>query len=119
VQGPEQYLNELGLQLQCVVDPSRPAILDMAHRALVNYEAYYFCDDAAMKKFAEAPYKYTGKVTDPVTMDRFTPNADSPSRSYMGRLLYFTSNETASTFDGNPMKYGMPMPGMREKKQAG
>jgi YHS domain-containing protein len=116
VQGPEQYLNELGAQLPCAVDPSRPAILDVAHRALVNYEAYYFCDDATMKAFVAEPYRYTGKVTDPVSMERFVPTKGSPSRSYGGRLFYFSSGETAATFDADKMKYGMPMPGMREKK---
>jgi YHS domain-containing protein len=115
VQGPEKYLNELGLTVQCVVDPSRRAVLDVAHRAFVNYEAYYFCDESAMNKFVASPYNYTGKVTDPVTRERFIPTADSPSRSYGGRLFYFASAQTATTFDGDQMKFGSLMPGMREK----
>lgn len=118
MQGPEQYLPDLGIALQCCVDPSRPAVLDVAHRALINYEAYYVSDDAALKAFMAEPYRFTGKVTDPVTLDRFVPAAESPTRSHMGRLFYFASNETAATFDTDPMKYGMPMPGMREKKPA-
>ena len=115
MQGPDKYLNELGISVKCVVDPSRPAILDAAHRAFVNYEAYYFCDEASMGKFVAAPYKYTGKVTDPVTRERFEPTAESPHRSYGGRLFYFISAETATAFDGNQMKFGNLMPGMREK----
>lgn len=115
MQGPDKYLNELGLSVKCVVDPSRTAILDAAHRAFVNYEAYYFCDDAAMNKFVAAPYQYTGKVTDPVTRERFEPTAGSPHRSYGGRLFYFATAETATAFDGDQMKYGSLMPGMREK----
>ena len=115
VQGPDQYLNELGITLSCAVDPSRPAVIDASHRALVNYEAYYFADDAAMKSFIAEPYRYTGKVTDPVSMARFVPTAESPSRSFGGRLFYFSSSETAATFDTDQVKYGNPMPGMREK----
>jgi YHS domain-containing protein len=117
VQGPEQYLNELGIQIACAVDPSRPAMLDASHRALVNHEAYYFADDSAMRAFIAEPYRYTGKVTDPVSLARFVPGAESPVRSYSGRLFYFTSEETAKTFDSDLLKYGIPMPGMREMKK--
>ena len=116
MQGPEPYLNDLGISLSCVVDPSRPALLDASHRAFVNYEAYYFADDAAMKAFVAEPYRYSGKVTDPVSMTRFSPTAESPTRSFGGRLFYFSSDETAATFDTDQPKYGNLMPGMREKK---
>jgi YHS domain-containing protein len=116
VQGPDPYLQDLGITLSCAVDPSRPAVLDAAHRAFVNYEAYYFSDEAAMQKFMAEPYRYTGKVTDPVTRARFVPAAESPTRSYGGRLFYFMSQETVSAFDSNPARYGNPMPGMRAVK---
>jgi YHS domain-containing protein len=115
VQGPDHYLKELGIRLPCAVDPSRTAVLETSHRALVNYEAYYFSDDAAMKAFNAEPYRYTGKVTDPVSMVRFVPTADTPTRSFGGRLFFFSTNETATTFDTDQAKYGNPMPGMREK----
>jgi YHS domain-containing protein len=114
VQGPEKYLNELGASIPCVVNPSRNAVLDSAHRAFVNYEAYYFCDEASMAKFVGEPYRYTGKVTDPVTRERFVPTAGSPNRSYGGRLFYFISTETVATFDADQTRYGTLMPGMRE-----
>ena len=116
MQGPEKYLNELGVTIPCAVNPSRPAMLDSAHRAFVNYEAYYFCDDTSMNAFVAQPYRYTGKVTDPVTRERFVPTASSPKRSYGGRLFYFISAETASVFDANQTKFGNLMPGMREKQ---
>ena len=118
MQGPEQYLNELGIQLVCAVDTTHAAILDAAHRALVNFEAYYFADDAALQAFVAEPYRYTGKLTDPVTLVRFLPTASSPSRSHGGRLFYFASGETVEKFDADRTKYGTPMPGMRESKIA-
>ena len=118
MQGPEQYLNELGITLPCAVDSTRPAIVDAAHRALVNYEAYFVADAAALKAFVADPYRYTGKVTDPVSRARFVPTAQSPTRSYGGRLFYFSSTETASKFDSDPMQYGTPMPGMHAKDQS-
>ena len=116
MQGPETYLNELGITLPCAVDPSRPAVIDASMRALVNHEAYFFSGDGAMKAFQAAPYRFTGKVTDPVTLVRFIPTAESPTRSYGGRLFYFSSAETAAAFDKDLAKYSIPMPGMREKK---
>ena len=118
VQGPEQYLNELGVTLSCAVDPSRSAIIDAAHRALVNYEAYFFADEATKEAFMAEPYRFTGRVTDPVSRARFAPTSNSPVRSHGGRLFYFSSAETAATFDTDPGKYGTPMPGMREKRDS-
>lgn len=115
MQGPEKYLSEMGVSIPCAVNPSRPAILDVAHRAFVNYEVYFFSDEPSMAKFIAEPYKYTGKVTDPVTRERFVPSAGSPKRSFDGRLFYFASDQTAATFDADQMKYGNLMPGMREK----
>lgn len=116
MQGPERYLVDLGIQLPCAVDPSRPAVLDVAHRALVNYEAYFFADGAALKTFVAAPYKFTGRVTDPVSQERFLPTEASPTRSHGGRLFFFASSANAATFDGDPATYGTPRPMMKEKK---
>ena len=117
VQGPETYLNQLGIHLACAVDSSREAILDEAHRAFVNYEAYYFSSDEAKRTFAAAPYRYTGKVTDPVSRERFIPTAESPSRTFNGRLFYFETDTTVAAFDANRDKYGTPMPMMMEEKK--
>ncbi len=102
--------------LHCAVDSSRTAVIDAAHRVLVNHEAYFVADDAALQTFKAEPYRYTGKVTDPVSLARFVPTADSPKRTYGPRLFYFSSEETAAAFDRDLAKYSIPMPGMREKK---
>lgn len=104
------------MTLSCAVDPSRPAVIDASHRALVNHEAYFVSDDAAMRAFAAEPYRYTGKVTDPVSLERFIPTSESPQRSYGPRLFFFSSDETAAAFDKDIAKYSIPMPGMRERK---
>jgi YHS domain-containing protein len=118
VQGPERYLNELGIELSCAVDPTRPAMIDTRHRALVNHEAYFFSDDAALRAFVAEPYRYTGRVTDPVSLARFAPTSSSPSRSHGGRLFYFESEETAARFDADRATYGTPKPMMRERDPA-
>ena len=108
VQGPEIFLNDLGVRVPCVVDPARPASLDEAHRVFVNWETYYLCDDAALATFKAAPWKYTGMVTDPVSRERFQPDGDSPTASHGDRAFYFQTAEHAETFAKAPAEYATP-----------
>ena len=87
----------------------------MAHRVLVNHEAYFVADSPALLAFVAEPHKYTGKVTDPVSLVRFQPTDMSPRRSHGGRLFFFETNHTAATFDGNQEMYCIPRPMMKEK----
>jgi YHS domain-containing protein len=105
VQGPDQYLNALGVELACIVFPERKAIIDSTHRALVNYETYYLSNREAMTAFTAAPYRYTGRLTDPVTRERFVPSAESPRREGGGRVFYFASAETVAQFDSDPDRF--------------
>jgi YHS domain-containing protein len=111
VQGPEPYLNDFHIQLPCAVDTSATAILDPTHRAFVNHEVYYFSSDDARRRFEAGPFRYTGKVTDPVSRMRFQPDASTPHRNAAGRLFYFASAMTLATFDANPDLYSTPKPG--------
>jgi YHS domain-containing protein len=110
LQTPERYLAGLHLQLKGSVDSTRTAVLDPAHRMLVNDGIYYVADEAGLRAFAAAPYRYTGRVTDPVTGVRFQPSSESPSRSRGGRLFYFASATSVLTFDESPRKYTVPDP---------
>lgn len=116
VQGPEQYLNELGVTLPCAVHPERTAVLDAGHCVFVDYEAYYVSDSQALEEFLEAPYRYAGRVTDPVSHERFVAGETSPRRDRAGRIFYFQSDETASRFDADPDAYATPMISMRPEK---
>ena len=105
MQGPEIWLKQLGISVACVVDPSQPGILDEAYRVFINYEAYYLSSAEATGKFNQAPWRYTGLVTDPVTHQRFQPTSESPSRKYEGRLYYFSSAGSEQAFGGDPAAY--------------
>lgn len=109
VQGPEIWLNELGISLPCVVAPDREAVLDVAHRRFVNYEAYYLSTEDALQTFDQAPWRYTGLVTDPVGRKRFQPNGNSPATSHAGRLFYFSSPDAAATFAADPETFATPV----------
>jgi len=99
----------------CAVDPQREAPIDAAHRIQVNQEFYYVADDAAKARFLAEPHRYTGKLTDPVTLKRFQPEASSLRRTYGGRQFYLESSESAARFDADPRTYGTPRTGMRKK----
>jgi YHS domain-containing protein len=114
VKGPEPYLNDFQIQLPCCVDSTQLAILDPEHRAFVNHEVYFFSSDAARDQFNAEPYRYTGLVTDPVSLSRFQPTSASQHRSAAGRLFYFESDSTLARFDDDPGQYSTPKPSMQE-----
>lgn len=101
----------------CAVYPDQPAIVDAGHRAFVNHEVYYFGSGEALTAFVAGPWKYTGRVTDPVSLDRFEPTPETMVRSHGGRLFYLASAANAATFDSDPATYGIPRPMMRVKKK--
>ncbi len=92
MQSPELFLNDLGITVNCVVDPARPALLDEAHRVFVNWETYYLSSDEALAKFRADPLKYVGTVTDPVTRERFRPNGKHTRIEHDGRVHPDTQN---------------------------
>jgi len=116
VQGPDTYLNALGISLECAVHADRPAVLDTDHRIFVNWEAFYVSDAGARAEFLEAPYRFAGRLTDPVSRERFLAGETSPRRDYGERIYYFASAQTLARFDADPDAYAMPMPGMMEKE---
>jgi YHS domain-containing protein len=109
VQGPEIWLNQLGVEVPCVVAPEQMAVLDEAHRVFVNYETYYLSSLEAKQAFAHEPWRFTGLVTDPVSTVRFQPAPSSPTVSQAGRLFYFSSPETAKAFADDPVAYATPV----------
>ena len=114
MKGPEPYLNDFHIQLPCCVDSTQLALLDAEHRAFVNHEVYFFSSDTARDQFSAEPYRYTGQVTDPVSLTRFQPTGSSQHRDAAGRLFYFESDSTLSLFDQEPSKYSTPKPTMQE-----
>ena len=114
MQDPETYLSEVNVELPCAVDPSRPAILDAAHRILVNHEVYFFSSEEARAAFLRNPLAYCGLVTDPVTGRRFHPTRRSPKLVYAGRPYYFETRTSRKTFRSSPVPYKNPVRKMPE-----
>lgn len=108
MQDPETFLNQLGVQVNCCVNPSRPAVLDSLHRVFVGYESFFFSDAAAREKFLSNIPRYCGRLTDPVTRERFVPTVQTPTARHNGRLYMFASEASHSLFAAMPEMYHLP-----------
>ena len=115
MQDPESYLQNEGIDLPCAVEPWKHAILDAAHRALVNHEVYFFSNDRARARFLEDPLPWCGLLTDPVSGQRFKPSGKSPKLVYEDRPYYFTSKKNLARFKADPEKYKNPVRKMPKK----
>jgi YHS domain-containing protein len=102
---PEKYLRALKVSLPCPVRPSRRAILDSSLRARINHDIYFFSSLSAMRQFKKAPLRYCGKLTDPVSFERFEPTKESPHIVYRDRDYYFGSDSTRIRFQAEPEKW--------------
>lgn len=109
VEGPEGPIERQHLAFASAVDPSRPAVVDAAHRVFVDYEIYYFADAELRGTFLADPTAYTGLLTDPVTLKRFQPTSVSPEREHGDRIYYFPDETSAKAFDANPDRYAIPV----------
>ncbi len=108
VQDPEIYLERLDIHLPCAVDPTRDAILDEAHRARVNHEVFFLSGPEALEEFNNRPLRYAGMLTDPVSLQRFRPDAESPKLEHGGRPYYFASATNLEAFRAQPARFADP-----------
>ncbi|HUC44103.1 MAG TPA: hypothetical protein VMR65_08700 [Candidatus Sulfotelmatobacter sp.] len=102
MQDPQIQLLEMGLTFTDPVEPTRPAVLDAAHRSYVNWEVYFFAGEDTKRRFDADPLRWCGHVTDPVSHQRFVPGSGSPRTVYEGRPYFFYTPASADTFLQNP-----------------
>jgi len=117
VQDPEFFLNQLGVQLSCVVDTSQPAVIDSTHRISIGYETFFVASDQARREFESDIVRYCGILTDPVTKARFRPTQDSPRERYNDREYYFASDNSRRMFGAMPDMYADPAYRMIEETE--
>ena len=108
VQDPHVQLQELGIAIPDAVDPGRSAVLDPAHRSFVDYETFFFADDADKRRFDADPTASCGILTDPVTKQRFRPGSDAPRGEFAGRAYAFYNADNKATFDKTPEAFARP-----------
>ena len=108
MQDPARYINELGVELTCGVDPSRSAIVDSSYMQMLGFETFFFADSANMSRFLDNIPQYSGGITDPVSKERFLPSKNSPESEFMGSIYLFASDMTHGTFEKMPSMYYLP-----------
>jgi YHS domain-containing protein len=108
VQDPQIQLQELGLKVPDAIVPARTAVLDTAHRSFVNYETFFFADEADKRRFDADPTASCGILTDPVTKKRFRPGSDSPRTAYSGRAYIFFDTASQDAFEKSPDTFARP-----------
>ena len=105
MQDPEKYLKEMKVQPPSVFKGGGRPVLDSSLRTQVNFEIYFFANASEKKRFLADPVRYCGKVTDPITYERFRPTATSPRTTYGSRLYFFASDSTRAAFLADPMTH--------------
>ena len=119
MQDPQIQLQELGIAVPDLLDPGKTAVLDPSHRSFVNYETYFFADEADKRRFDADPTGSCGILTDPVTRERFRPGSASPRTTFGGRAYYFLTEASQRAFEKDPGAVALPnydsigVPGMR------
>ena len=108
MQDPQIQLQELGIAVPDAIDPRKAAVLDVEHRSFVNYETFFFADDADKRRFDADPTASCGVLTDPVTKQRFRPGSDAPRGEFGGRAYFFFTAANKAAFEKAPETYALP-----------
>jgi YHS domain-containing protein len=108
VQDPQIQLQELGIGVPDMLDDRKAAVLDPTHRSFVNYEVFFFADEADKRRFDADPTGSCGVLTDPVSKQRFRPGSDAPRFDFAGRAYFFFTAENKATFEKAPEKFARP-----------
>lgn len=101
-------LNRKQLSFSGYMDPTRPAIIDEAHSARVNYETFLFADTANEQLFSGDVVRFCGLLTDPISKQRFRPTVESPYTEHEGVLYYFESESGRDMFERAPEDHRLP-----------
>ena len=107
VEDPERYLNELGVQVPDFMDTTKAAFVDFATRSRVNFETFFFAEQAEKTTFDADPTRYVGFLVDPVNKMRFHPSTTSPHFDYNNRPFFFSSDSTRAMFAATPDSFAV------------
>jgi len=102
VKDPEPYLTAQKIRIPDGSDRKRGARIEPAFRAYVNHEIFFFADSISRDRFLKEPLRYCGRVTDPVSGQRFKPTTGSPRLNHQGRPYFFRDRYTLETFSAMP-----------------
>ena len=107
MKGPEPYLKIQAIDVRDAIDSRRPAEVDSTRRVFIGHDLFYFADAASQARFEKEPLRRCKRLTDPVTLTRFTPGARSPHLTHMGRRYWFASDSTLMAFQAAPDSFSL------------
>lgn len=102
MQDPDDFLKAQKIELACIVDPAKAAILDGAHRARLGNDWFYFSSREAKQSFLREPLRYAAWLSDPVSHERFRPGKRSPRAQRGGVTFRFAGPATRRAFAAAP-----------------
>jgi len=76
-------------------------------RTYVGHDVFYFSGATERDRFRKDPLRYCRRLTDPVTLKRFTPSRKSPTLEWRGRPYYFANGATRATFASMPDSFAV------------
>ena len=83
------------------------ALVEKEKRAQVNYEFFYFADEAGKEQFESDPLRWCGTVTDPISRERFRPTEKSAVAEHNGIPFFFSSEDTKTAFAAHPDSFSV------------
>ena len=102
MQDPDDFLKQQKLSFLDPVDPSRDAVIDVAHRTRIGNDWFYFSSRETKDAFLRDPFRYGVALSDPVSHERFMPTKASPKKQRAGVEFRFASKATLSAFSAAP-----------------
>src|SRR5439155_24603077 len=99
---PGQDMKTLGINVPCLVNPRRTAVVDSSMRLVIGHDLFYFAGPRERERFVKDPLRYCRRLTDPVTLRRFEPRRTSPKLEYHGRMYYFAGDSTLGCSEPRP-----------------
>jgi YHS domain-containing protein len=108
VQDVPAFVVKKGLAFADYLDARRPAVLDAAHCARLNWEAFFFADLWERERFLSDPLLYCGLLTDPISRQRFRPSQGAPRFQHAGVTYYFESEANRALFESDPETFRLP-----------
>ncbi len=76
-------------------------------RTYIGHDIFYFSGAGERDRFRTDPLRYLRRLTDPVTLRRFTPSRRSPHIQWRGRPYYFASDSTRAVFASMPDSFAV------------
>ena len=102
MQDPDDFLKQQAIALRDPLDPSKDAVIDVAHRTRIGNDWFYFATRENREKFLRDPFRWATLLSDPVDHSRFAPSKASPKAQRAGIEFRFASKATRAAFTAAP-----------------